>query len=319
MQKAIISSLAFIFVFVFFPVDAKADCLVAEKSGNIRSGPGTHYDIVGKVEKWQIIDIPGSFKVNAKAAWFPIEEKIEHKSTIKKGWYHIETQLVRKYIIVEGWYREKPWKPGIPTEIGDRFFFLMDDTEVEEDGCLVEKLPGERIFGVTPYKHAKFRILGDVEETRQVKIGDKLHFLVRGHEARPEYWTGCLVEKLPEKRMIDGLPHQHARFRVVEDILTYPKWIHRSLVSVINRYDVHRYVSIGKSGFSNTIQNKLIERKVWIGMTKKMALLSWGEPDDINKTITARGVREQWLYRYSDYKAQYLYFNNGILTAIQTH
>lgn len=119
--------------------------------------------------------------------------------------------------------------------------------------------------------------------------------------------------------MINGLPHQHAKFRVVDDILTYPKWIHRSLVSVINKYDVNRYVSIGKSGFSKTIQNKLIERKVWIGMTKEMAILTWGEPDDINKTITACGVREQWVYERGGYKAQYLYFENGILTVIQTH
>lgn len=50
MKKAIISVLAFIFVFVFFLVDTKADCLVVEKSGNIKSGPGTNYDIVGKAE-----------------------------------------------------------------------------------------------------------------------------------------------------------------------------------------------------------------------------------------------------------------------------
>jgi hypothetical protein len=40
---------------------------------------------------------------------------------------------------------------------------------------------------------------------------------------------------------------------------------------------------------------------------------SWGKPDDINRTITAYGTREQWVYGYRSY----LYFDDGILTAIQ--
>jgi hypothetical protein len=243
MKKVIIPVLAFILMFVLFTIDAKADCLVVEKSGNIRSGPGTNYDIVGKAEKGQIIYMPSSFKANAETKWYPIEEK-------------------RESTIVEGWYRSKPWKIGISVEIGNQFLFLKDDTESWEEGRLVEKLPGERIYGFISYKYGKFR-------------------------------------------MSKGI--------------NYPKWVHISLVSVTKSNDIHRYISIRKSSFSKTIQNKIIERKVWIGMTKEMALLSWGKPDDINKTTTAYGVSEQWVYRYSDYKAQYLYFKNGILTAIQKH
>jgi hypothetical protein len=40
---------------------------------------------------------------------------------------------------------------------------------------------------------------------------------------------------------------------------------------------------------------------------------TWGKPEDINKTTTAFGVSEQWVY--SDYK--YIYLENGIVTAIQ--
>lgn len=52
-----------------------------------------------------------------------------------------------------------------------------------------------------------------------------------------------------------------------------------------------------------------------IGMSK-MAVIentNWGKPYKINRTITASGTHEQWLYG-SD---QYLYFTNGTLTAIQ--
>ena len=51
-----------------------------------------------------------------------------------------------------------------------------------------------------------------------------------------------------------------------------------------------------------------------IGMTKEEVLNStWGSPEDINRTTTAYGVREQWVY--SDYR--YVYFENGVVTAIQ--
>lgn len=51
-----------------------------------------------------------------------------------------------------------------------------------------------------------------------------------------------------------------------------------------------------------------------IGMTKKEAENStWGKPQKINRTTTVYGVSEQWVY--SNYR--YLYFDDGILTAIQ--
>ena len=52
-----------------------------------------------------------------------------------------------------------------------------------------------------------------------------------------------------------------------------------------------------------------------IGMTQSQVIngTSWGGPNDINRTITAGGTREQWVYG----NKRYLYFDNGILTAIQ--
>jgi hypothetical protein len=53
---------------------------------------------------------------------------------------------------------------------------------------------------------------------------------------------------------------------------------------------------------------------VYIGMSAEDAReSSWGEPQDINRTTTAHGVREQWVYG----PKTYLYFTNGKLTAIQ--
>jgi hypothetical protein len=57
----------------------------------------------------------------------------------------------------------------------------------------------------------------------------------------------------------------------------------------------------------------IIDRKVYIGMPANEARDSWGDPDDINRTITSYGTREQWVYGLKNY----LYFENGILKTIQ--
>lgn len=52
---------------------------------------------------------------------------------------------------------------------------------------------------------------------------------------------------------------------------------------------------------------------VAIGMSPQDVLdSSWGRPNRINRTTTAGGEREQWVY-----DSGYLYFVNGVLTTIQ--
>lgn len=58
-------------------------------------------------------------------------------------------------------------------------------------------------------------------------------------------------------------------------------------------------------------------QKVFIGMGKDQVILSWGQPDDVNKTITGKNTYEQWVYNKGNYKYSYLYFENGKLTTIQ--
>ena len=54
---------------------------------------------------------------------------------------------------------------------------------------------------------------------------------------------------------------------------------------------------------------------VRIGMTAEQVLkeTNWGRPHSVNRTTTAYGTREQWVYGYPNY----LYFTNGILTSFQ--
>ena len=51
-----------------------------------------------------------------------------------------------------------------------------------------------------------------------------------------------------------------------------------------------------------------------IGMTaEEVRNSSWGKPSDINKTTTAYGVHEQWVYSGN----RYIYLDDGIVSAIQ--
>ena len=71
-------------------------------------------------------------------------------------------------------------------------------------------------------------------------------------------------------------------------------------ISIINRYG-----SINGEAILN--------HRVKIGWTKSMCIASWGKPRDINRTTTTYGSHEQYVYSLK----RYLYFENGILTAIQ--
>lgn len=52
---------------------------------------------------------------------------------------------------------------------------------------------------------------------------------------------------------------------------------------------------------------------VRIGMSQSEVIASsWGKPNHVNRTVTARGTHEQWVYG-----GGYLYFEDGVLTSIQ--
>jgi hypothetical protein len=51
-----------------------------------------------------------------------------------------------------------------------------------------------------------------------------------------------------------------------------------------------------------------------VGMTaSEMSASTWGIPKDKNRTTTADGVSEQWVYSSN----KYVYLDDGIVTAIQ--
>lgn len=106
-------------------------------------------------------------------------------------------------------------------------------------------------------------------------------------------------------------------------------WIHQNLVSKeeireLSRFEVIKLQRKEKRkefvednpDIRERFKQAIINGSVMLGMTKKMVKVSWGEPNDINRTVTTNNIREQWIYG-SIKNRRYLYFENGILTSFQ--
>ncbi len=80
------------------------------------------------------------------------------------------------------------------------------------------------------------------------------------------------------------------------------------------RRERDREAAIKARGWPKQIERAVIERTVLPGMNSEQVSLAWGPPSQVNETIRASGVSQQWVYSGS----RYVYFENGRVTAIQT-
>jgi len=69
-----------------------------------------------------------------------------------------------------------------------------------------------------------------------------------------------------------------------------------------------------RRGFADDIK----AGRVAIGMNMVEVLLSWNRPHDVNSRVSRFGRSEQWVYRRGQFKAQYVYFDNGVVTSISS-
>lgn len=68
-------------------------------------------------------------------------------------------------------------------------------------------------------------------------------------------------------------------------------------------------------GWDGSVISAVVCGRVQIGMTKEQALAGWGRPREINRTTSAYGTREQWVY--GRFGGGYLYFEDDRLTTVQ--
>lgn len=69
-----------------------------------------------------------------------------------------------------------------------------------------------------------------------------------------------------------------------------------------------------KPHWNETFVKAIKDQKVLIGMTKEQVLISWGNPEKINRTVVKNKTFEQWIY--GDL-GPYLYFEDGKLVGFQ--
>lgn len=72
-----------------------------------------------------------------------------------------------------------------------------------------------------------------------------------------------------------------------------------------------------RSAVPETDWAQIDRRQIQIGMNACAALAAWGNPSDIHETATGSGDFIQWVYGDPLYGAQYLYFENGVITSFQ--
>ena len=66
------------------------------------------------------------------------------------------------------------------------------------------------------------------------------------------------------------------------------------------------------AGTSQKIADAIKGQRVALGMTADQVILSWGKPEDVNRSVGSWGIHEQWVYG-----EQYVYLENGKVTSFQ--
>lgn len=254
---------------------------VVLRDGNVREKPTTQSRIVGKIRQYDIImDI----QLIPSKNW--ISFKAPPSRDIYEAISHAKKSTAYFYNLSLG--------EGYDEKIRTFFVFRMDS-----QNRTVEHVRGYFV----KYTHA-----GVV--TTNTPWLDEQNRRVSG----PTKWYEILYVPLDEIVFEDRYIHTSLG-RICPDLATARETIR--IRTQKERAEARRK-RIEKMNLPENIENAVAEHKIMLGMTKEQVIMAWGEPDDINKTVTTKGTREQWVYGdWSHSKPKFLYFDNGILTGWQ--
>jgi hypothetical protein len=307
-----------ILALLFVPMVSHADYFVVLRNGEVRSGPGSGYPIVDTVKGSEVFEIPSNFESRQGATWIPIEWREVPKAAEVKGWFQLstKTEYAESGEIVEGWYLStlENIRNVAPGEI--LYFIMQDEPEKLRYGEMLAKINKEKTLGGLIYRKGRFKLKEKVPTRVEVapEIGRFYWFFTGGCQG--DTTTGTLVERLMQRKSCVGQTYELGLFRVSAGFETlYTRWVHVGLGERVDEPDVaHRLYEIRKSGFPMGVQADILDRRIWTGMTKEMARLSWGDPSWVNTGRSKRQGKEQWVYDYGA-ASYYLYFQNGILAS----
>ena len=68
------------------------------------------------------------------------------------------------------------------------------------------------------------------------------------------------------------------------------------------------------ANWQNRVNTAIVTSRILVGMTASQAQTSWGAPTSKNKSTSASGSSEQWVYRREGGPDQYVYVANGFVT-----
>lgn len=118
---------------------------------------------------------------------------------------------------------------------------------------------------------------------------------------------------ISEPYRIDGCAVMIAHGRSFDPRRDWPAYCNtfRHTGPVVRRVDEIKAII---RGLSAADRERVVEGKIWIGASAEIIEATWGRPRDINSSITAAGRTDQWVY-----SGDYVYLENGIVTAIQSN
>jgi hypothetical protein len=64
--------------------------------------------------------------------------------------------------------------------------------------------------------------------------------------------------------------------------------------------------------------NAIASGKIMIGMSAEQVRRAWGSPTKINGSTGSYGRHEQWVYDRGNFRSQYVYIQNGVVSSMQS-
>jgi len=123
-------------------------------------------------------------------------------------------------------------------------------------------------------------------------------------ESRFAKWTEA-IEQMKGKSYERESPHAK-KIETMEAVLR----MLRAMVAELDRKGVSAAVS-------QQLIDSTFEKKIFVGMPSPFVLYAWGQPTEVNKTLSTNGTSEQWVYRRGAVAADYVTVENEIVTFIQ--
>jgi hypothetical protein len=125
-------------------------------------------------------------------------------------------------------------------------------------------------------------------------------------------WTGSIIDAVYSTDKLNEQKH------VVLDLgLTWEKYRLAQKEAERQRVIDERIAYLkGKYGLSDEDCQRVLDKKIWIGMSEDVLLESWGKPNRINRTVSAYTVHKQYVYGRFPYNS-IVYVVNGVVTTLQ--